>query len=199
MTRRNGFTLIEILIYASIALAILGAIAGVIHAWNSFTSGLVEKGRTAGVSEERARYVERDNKQLQAVLAERDRLLREREATEKAHQDQLQSQENENAKKLAAAQKDYDAFIGDLNAGRIVFRVPGTGSRGCASGSDQGAPSAVAGGAGASPGHLGGGGLRGENEDAIFLLTEAHRANRVLAKLNSCRGYISTIRGEPRP
>lgn len=51
---QRGFSLVELAIYAGIAIAVMGAIAGVIYAWNSFIDGIDDLGYKRGKSEVRA-------------------------------------------------------------------------------------------------------------------------------------------------
>jgi hypothetical protein len=191
----GGFGLIEFAIYAGIAIAVLAALAGAIATWNHYISGVEQKGYARGKAETSAAYTARDNAKLIAVIAERDKLLKEKEAAEKLHSTQLADQEAANAKKLAQGKDDFDRFVADINAGRVMWKQPGEAGGG-RSGSDQGRGPTPPGGAGTGPGPDGGGGLLVDIQDQIFLASEAQRANRALLKLESCRGYISIIRGE---
>lgn len=194
---QRGFSLIELAIYAGIAIAVLGAIAGVIQVWHSYTDGLYTKGYNRGVQETTAAFVQRDNKALQDALAEVDRLQKEVAATEKRKADQLATKEAESAQKLAQKDADYDAFIADINAGRVVWRQPGQGAGGCAAQGDQGGAGQAAGDSGAGAGHLGGGAVPAQDSDAVFLVSEAKRADRIIEKLNLCRGTLAVERSPP--
>ena len=187
--RQRGFGLIEL----GIALAIVATVTALAFAVRSWVVDYNEGLREEGRKEVREAYQKRDNEQLRAVMAERDRLLKEKEATEARHRAALAQKEADHAKKQAQRDADYDSFLADLAAGRVVFRQPGQAGS-CPSGGDPGGAGPAAADPGGGNGPVGGRGLRGQDEDALFLLAEARRANRAVEKLNLCRSVLEEER-----
>lgn len=189
MNRQRGNAMVVILL---VALAI-GALAGLVYAWKAYTEGIEQRGYERGVEKTKADYRERDNVALQAALREVEQLRKEKDATEARHASQLTAKENESAQKLAAKDRDYDAFIADVNAGRVLFRQPGEAG-GCPADGDPRRTAEAPGDPGAGAGHLGRGVVPPQDPDAVFLLSEARRADRVLEKLRLCRGVLEVER-----
>lgn len=189
MKAQRGNAMVVILL---VALAI-GALAGLVYAWKAYTEGIEARGYSRGVDETTAKYQKRDNAALQAALREVETLRKEKEATEARHATQINAKEKDSAEKLAAKDRDFDGFIADINAGRVLFRGPGE-ARPCAADGDQGAGPKPPADPGAGAGPLGRGAVPPQDPDAVFLLSEARRADRILEKLNLCRGVLETER-----
>lgn len=182
--RSRGFGLVEIVIA-------LGALAAVTAAAWGLYNAIDSRAYSRGVSETEAKIQKRDNAALQAAIREVETLRAQVAATEKRHADELATKEARSAEKLAQKDRDYDAFIADLNAGRVVFRSPGEP---CAAAGNTGRPGESAADPGAGAGSLGRGVVPAPDSDAVFLLSEARRADRILEKLNLCRGVLETER-----
>jgi len=185
--RGNAYVVIALVIVALLALA------GLVKAWQGYTDGIEKRGYSRGVDETTAMFQKRDNAALQAALREVEQLRKEKDATEARHASQLTAKENESAQKLAAKDRDYDAFIADVNAGRVLFRQPGEAG-GCPADGDPRRTAEAPGDPGAGAGHLGRGVVPPQDPDAVFLLSEARRADRVLEKLRLCRGVLEVER-----
>lgn len=179
-------------LYAIIGLAGLGLLSLLVIAIKGYIEGVDQRAFHRGVNETKAAYSKRDNDQIKAVTAERDRLRAEKEAIELARDAAIAEKEREYAQRNAQRQAEHDQFVADINSGVIVFRDPGgdRSSAACA-GDREGAAASADPGDGGGP--LGGRGLSAAA--AGFLVAEATRANKVVAKLNLCRGVLGEIYG----
>lgn len=173
-----------------IVIAVLALLAGLFFGVQREINSAHEEGRALGREETDAAYKERDNHQLLVVSAERERLAHEKADLERQRDADISKAEGLYASKLARQQADFDSFIADINAGRVVWRDPGETRAGAPCG-DRSPARALAEGAGGGDGQEQRGAF--SRETAQFLSTEAHRADAVLEKLNLCRGVLKTI------
>lgn len=189
--RQRGFTWVGLV---AILVGLAGLVGSIVLAQHEYRSS-IDEARKSGLEDGRTKALkevdERDNAQLKAVMKERDDLVSQIRDLESKRDKAIADKEAQYAKKLAAQQADYDSFIADINAGRVMWRDPGQ-TGGCAPVPRDGAPSEVAAGSGGGDGQLGGGGLSAEAER--FLVGEAKRANSVVTKLNLCRDVIKSER-----
>lgn len=189
---QRGFAWIQAAVIVGVIAALIFAVDYGIALIKRQISEADKKGFDRGVQTTQSAYRERDNLQLQRLTVERDRLEREKAALEKDRDEKLAKKEATYASKLAQQQADFDGFITDINAGRVVWRDPGGGGPAAACGGERPA-TALAEGPGGGDGPIGGAGLSTTAER--FLAGEANRANKVVTKLNLCRGVLDVIYG----
>lgn len=178
------------LIHAAIGVAVLGIIAGVFFVAINYVKGVDKKAYDRGVRETESVYKSRDNQQLRVLEDERSRLLTQVGDLERARDNAIAKKEEEHARKTAQQQAEFDSFIADINAGRVVWRDPGAPGPGAAC-ADRSAAAAPAADPRAGDGSDAGRGLSAEAER--FLVSEANRANAIIGKLNLCRGVLEEI------
>lgn len=178
------------IIHAAIAVAVLGIVAAVFYLAIDYVKGVDKKAHERGVRETESAYRARDNEQLRTVVLERERLRAEVARVEKERDEGIARKEAEHAKRTAKQRAEFDSFIADINAGRVVWRDPGQTGPGAACG-DRSAAAETPADPGSGAGPIEGGGLSRETQ--VFLSGEAERANYVLEKLNLCRGVLEEI------
>jgi len=194
MKRQRGFGLVEIAIYAGIAIAVLGALAGLVHVWHNYTDGLDKKGYDRGVQETQATYAKRDNTALVAA----NKRIKDLEDARAADLLQSQLDVNDQATRFeqekADAEKTTAARIAAARAGNLRLFDPGTkgGNTSCAGSGDGGGAAGVA----TAGGPDGAGGSELSVVADEFLLGESKRADIIAKKLNrlqiACQAIVAT-------
>jgi len=179
-------------LYLIAAIAIIGALAGLVKVWDSYTSGLIEQGRISGEATAKATYEARDNKALADAIAET-----------KSTQAQLDWEKEKNrkggAERVAAynqgvknAKAQFDRDVADLNSGALILRDPGkrtpalTGISNPAGGQD--------GTTGGGLSIAGAGDCRLSAESSGLVLWIAGEANRLRDKTNSLIDQVNRDR-----
>ncbi len=171
------------------ALLALGLLWGLVHAWDSYTSGLVAQGKREGKAEADAAYKARDNEQLQAVIAERDKLQRDKDTKEADARVQVQRARNELLQEQENAKLLEENILARVADGSLQLRGTGSAQAGsCTPSGGSGAPGATAGTA-AGNNDAGQGGVLSAS-DSTFLIREALRADEVVRLLTTCQAVI---------
>jgi hypothetical protein len=189
--RRLGFGLFQVIAALLAAAALVLAIAKLV----SYVGDWIETRDAAlvqyGVEKCQSSYKTRDNEQLRRVIAEKEKLVAEKAEREARVARDVNKLEAEYVRRLNEKTRDFDSFVADLNAGRIVYRDPG--KAGPEPDIDRdGAKGSVAADTGGGAGQGGRGVL--SREAAVFLRSEAERADKVVEKLNLCRGVLEEER-----
>jgi len=171
----------NIYVYLAIGIAVLGIITALFFGYKGQLADADQKGYERGKQETDAAYKGRDNKQLQTVIAERDRLIKEAQAREDQHNLEIGQQEEAHAAANASQDARYNALLAKY---RGLPRQPSaTGT--CPPSGDQGRPGATAADTGGSARPVTRGELLGA--DGEFLIREARRADARLSALRLCR------------
>lgn len=181
MTNQRG----NIYLYLAAAAVILGLIVSLFFGYKSQLDGADEKGYERGKTEVDAAYKARDNKQLQAVIAERDQLLEEKAKREARHAAEFMEAEEQHENDLQANDADHDRIVRGLRKQRDEARALAA-KRGEGTGGQAAAD-------------LGGRALddwrtRLSDADVQFLIGESRRANIVLARVRECRAEMEAER-----
>jgi hypothetical protein len=176
-------------LYAIAAIAILAMFTAAISAWHSYTDGLVKKGHDAGVAEEKALYLARDNKQLRDV-----------EAAKKVVEARVEALEAQLAVLQATALRKYNQGVKDEQAktnaavaaavaGTLVLRDPGKSgaSTPCNSVDAKGQSTCGTGGSDGKTGAV----LSTEAE--VFLLQLTGEADEVVKQLTLAQDEIDIL------
>lgn len=193
MKRQRGIAIGWLYLIGVVVL--LGAITGLVVAWDNYTTGLDEKGYDRGVAESTAAYTKRDNVRLQRVLAE----LKTAQAKAKALEEQYaaaQATADANYKRgVKDGQAKTAARIAAARAGDLKLRDPGNqGGTGpaCNPGPAKGETATTAAGGNAAPaGQLPGsdGGILSA-EASTFLLALTGEADEVVKQLTAAQATI---------
>lgn len=191
-------------LYVAGALILIGALTGLIVAWNNYTAGLDKRGYDRGVAETTASYVARDNQQLQAALAaQRTAEVNARNAEARAAASENLSRANYQ-KGLTDGQAKTAALVAAADAGTLQLRDPGQVAGTCTAGRG-GVGEGPANSAGPGNDGTGAGGLPKapsgllSTDASAFLVTLAGQADvaalkiarlqaRVLSDLALCNG-----------
>ena len=106
-------------------IALIGALAGLLTAWKSYTNGLVEQGRAAGIVETKAQYAQRDNEALQEKVARIEQLEKAARAGEAKHAKEVAviAAKREKERQSYEDQRKRDAVA--IAAGELRLRDPG--------------------------------------------------------------------------
>lgn len=167
-------------------------ILGVVAIWLGSLFGVGTWQHSAGVNSERTKWQGKETIELQAANAEIDRL----NVSARKLEGQAALAQNEASKKLQEGLKnaeiEKDKFIAGFKSHTIVLREPGTP----APRTDTSAASKPTAPACRCDGTTGGE-LR--DETAIFLFSEAQRANRIVNQLTACQAILLSDRRACNP
>lgn len=167
---------------AIIVIVALVALAGAIKAWQSYTNGLIERGRAHGVAETSQRFEARDNAALQAAIAERNAAQAKADQAERSASGRINAAAAAYQKGItrANAQRETDLLAVHAGLDRLCLDRPATRIAGIgeAPGGPGNAPTGRSGAAG-----TGDQGLRSGTEGR--LLGIATEANRLRDKANA--------------
>ncbi len=122
MKRQRGFGLIEVAIYAGIAVTVMATLAGLVHVWNNYTNGLIKEGYDRGVSVTDAAYKERDNTALQAKVARIKELEDAARETERLQQLALKAADDRLQQEKANVQAEKTRTAAAIATGCLVRR-----------------------------------------------------------------------------
>lgn len=182
MTQRGN-----IYVYSAIAIVLLALMVASIYRVTSAISAADAKGYKRGVGETTAAFTERDNKQLQAVIIERDAALTKVRELEHQHDVEITAAEDAHVEEVGNINSEHDRVLTRLRRERDEARARAAGA-----GDDPGtAPAADPGGC-----------PRPDwrriipNEDGAALVGEAARGDKIIAKLNECRAVLEIIEGK---
>lgn len=174
--------------YLALAIGLLAALAVAIMAWKSYTAALVRTGFEAGVAAERAKWQEREAKELAAANAKILELTAQVRARERAQADAIAKIDRDHQKELDDAQARNAGVLAALRAGTLVLRDPGTAA---GQGACDGGGAETASGTGQRHAQA-----RGQlsEQAAGFLLRLAGEADEVVADLTACQRIIEADR-----
>jgi hypothetical protein len=173
---------------------IIGLIV-LVAAWAAFAyvKGTVEdygKARfAAGEQEERAKWLDREQKQLREHAAEVDRLRKDKDAAAAKHLADLAAAHSDHEKRRAANEADKKRFMDDVRAGRVVLRDPGAKPAACPAprgGEGSTVDAALVGGDGAESGRL-------SLQLTEFLFSEAARADAIVDQLKLAQDELRAM------
>jgi hypothetical protein len=186
MNKQRGI-ISQVYLYGAVVLAIIIAATAGIAAWHSFIKSIDKAGYDRGVAETQAAYKERDNTQLQAVVA-----------AQKAAEVKARAAEDKAATAQSEALTAYKKGITDGKNKLAAFisatprlRDPSGSSGACTAGSGGATTATTTADPGRADEQDGGGRLLSEAA-SVFLISEAVRANAVITKLNLAREVILT-------
>lgn len=187
-SKQRGAT---IWMYALAALLLIGALTGLVVAWNHYTDGLDKRGYDRGIAESTAAYTTRDNKALADALARTKTLEEAARATERGHVAALATVEKQRLEALANGETAEKRVLARIESGDLVLR-PGAFTAGACPTVSPGsqvspAVSSTAGTAGA-----GNCGLSPDAERRVLAIGKD--ANRVRDKLTACQQVIAEDR-----
>lgn len=171
--------------YLVIAVVILGLIAAIVFGAKSYVDRVDEKAYQRGQQEAENAYRARDNAQLQAALAEVQRLQEQIRATEERHQLELTQAEANNEKDRQNLRARDDRIVSRLRQQLDQARASGAAGNQCPGAS----PPADPGGS-----ELAGWRAQLSDDDVRFLIGEARAADMVLGRLNLCRQTLEIER-----
>lgn len=190
--RSRGFSIVELGLILGILIAVGAILAAARSAWESHNEAM----RQAGRDEVTKAVATRDEKKRKEVEAERARLAKQKADQEAADAAKLKENEDAWRKKLADAKNDFDQFVADINAGRLVWRNPAGAAGSSPGGSTAVLPQAAA-DLGACAGLVGGGTIPAEVAPLLqFACSEFARADKIRLKLSAARGELSICNGE---
>lgn len=184
----------------------LGLVLGIVLALAAsvrWVVGEVEEGKRAaydaGRKEALLEVAQRDNKNLAEARAEIDRLRNQAQEQEAHHAEAMVALDEEATRRVADAEARKEQFVSDVVSGRLRLfdRAARRADAGCPGSGGSSPRTAVAAG---SVGDAAGG---AELSPALagFLVSEAGRANKVVAKVTYLQGvvreYLATCNGTP--
>lgn len=165
---------------------LVGALTGLVVAWDNYTSGLIEQGHDAGVAETKAAYTQRDNAALQAANLEILRLTADVRTKEEAAAVKVAAIAAQLAKEKIDGQAQRARDVADIRAGLIKLRDPGADPAGALACDPRAGTETAAGAArgdGRAPGGLSG-------ASAEFLLGIADDADVLAHQLAAAQAVI---------
>lgn len=128
LTRQRG-VIAAVWLYFMAAVLLIGAITGLVTAWNVYTKRIEAQGYERGRSETESAYKTRDNAQLTEVIAK----LKAAEKRAKDLEDAKSAADNlavaNYQKGVQDGKAKTAAFIADVRAGRIRLSDPGAQTR----------------------------------------------------------------------
>lgn len=173
-----------LLIYAGIAIAVLLALWGLVHAWNSFVSGVEERGYERGQKATEALYAKRDNEALTKAQARVSELQAIVDGIHKEYAAKLAQVASDEFKRGRQYAENRARNAAAVAAGERLRDPGATACTARPGGSPAGAPGPAAGVSdGAAPGELSAA-LTG------FLLDLADEADDVARQLASAQAVI---------
>lgn len=175
----------RLLAYLAATAAVLAGLWGLLHFIDNTwaTSAGFEKGKAETVAE----YAKRDNEQLKKVVAERDRLQKEKEALEARMTGLVAEADQKYQEGLSDGQRELNSAVARVHAG---YRLRDPGAK--RTGGGAGLPAA-------DPATGTGGGDGGQGADLSaasteFLLRLASEADAVTKQLAACQAVIKADR-----
>lgn len=142
---------------------------------------------TQGETAERAKWGERENKEIRALQADLETERARRAALEDQAAADLVALDEDHQKEVARVESAKDQFVSDVVAGRIRLLDPGRAAASQPVG-DR-APGSAA-GAGERDGQAAG---RLSDAAAVFLYGEATRADEIVLQLTAAQGVIDSF------
>lgn len=184
MKYERGMTTGWLVVIVVAAIALLGALGYAIHAWGDFTQGLIDQGDKAGYSRASSEFTARDNTEMVAMVAERNKAQAELNAA-RALNVELQATSNQIYRKgIRDGKAQLQTDVADYKSGALRLRCPGEKTAAVADihGATGNADKPASGGPG-----IAGAGNRGlpSEDPGVLLLWVGSEANRLRDKVNA--------------